>query len=208
MHHRLLQMLLFIRHDFCNGRDRSIILPLQQVDLMLQVAQHYALYSSGRCSNRLQSKKCRYQAQCKSTQSAQPVAVATAGTSALKVVPEDGAMRFFMRLECLERWNDRWRSPSRDQDLSGVDIDSAMLPCMVHLKYSLGKVFRLHSLVNYLVPCVAQIIAPSALSSTALTPLDTFNDFLIPRRGTSTHKSISSLFCFIVFPGKPQIIDI
>lgn len=60
MHHRLLQMLLFIRHDFCNGRDRSIILTLQQVDLMLQVAQHDALYSSGRCSNRLQSEKCRY----------------------------------------------------------------------------------------------------------------------------------------------------
>jgi len=141
MHHRLLQMLLFIGQDFCNGRDRSIILTFQQVDLMLQVVQHDALYSSGRCSNRLQSKKCRYRAQCKSTQSAQPVTAATAGTSALKLVPEDGAMRCFMRLECLERWNDGRCSPSRDQDLSGIDIDSAMLPCMVHLKYSLGKVF-------------------------------------------------------------------
>ena len=130
------------------------ILPLQQVDLMLQVAQHDALYSSGRCSNRLQSKKCRYQAQCKSTQSAQPIAAATAGTSALKVVPEDGAMRFFMRLECLECWNDRWRSPSRDQDLSGIDIDSAMLPCMVHLKYTPGKVFRLHRSISCVIPGV------------------------------------------------------
>lgn len=208
MHHRLLQMLLFICHDFFNGRNCSIILTFQQVDLMLLVAQHDALYRSGRCGNRLQSKKCRYRAQCESTQSAQPVAAATAATSALKLVPEDAAMRFFMRLECLEHWNNGRRGPSRDQDLSGIDVDSAMLPCMVHLKHSPGKVFRLHRWVNYLVACVAQIMAPSALSSTALTPLDTFNNFLVPRRGTCTHKSISSLFCFIVFPGKPQIIDI
>ncbi len=48
MHHRLLQMLLFIGHDFCNGHDCCIILTFQQLDLMLQVAQHDALYSSGR----------------------------------------------------------------------------------------------------------------------------------------------------------------
>ena len=129
-------MLPFLGEDGCDGAHRGFILPPKLLELVFEMAEHNPFHGHGRGGDRAPTKETGDQAKRETARAAQPEAPTTALLAALEFAPENAAVSLFMRLELPQFIHHAWRGESSEEELSRIDVHSAVLARVIDLQHA------------------------------------------------------------------------
>lgn len=136
-------VLLLLAHDLLDGPDGCFVSCAQCCDLMLQMAEHNPFDRHGGSRDGAASAKCGEESKHEAACATEVVAPATSDAAPLKLRFEDGAMPALVRLELGQLRQKIGSCEPRNEQLTAVDIDRAVLASMVDLEDPLAEGFGL-----------------------------------------------------------------
>jgi hypothetical protein len=132
-------VLLLFLHDLGDGGHRGVVFAIEASQLLLEMAEHYALNGHGGGCNRLAPEHCRDNPKEVPTHGTKLIAAAAWKTAAIELCEEDGAVLLFVSLELCKFGQERWGRESCYEDLPSVDVYRAVLPGVIDLEHAATK---------------------------------------------------------------------
>jgi hypothetical protein len=132
---------LLVSNDRFDRGTGSWINCAQGVYLVPEMPQDHPLYCDGGRCNRRSTANTRDQAQTEPTDAAQVITATTSATSTRQLRREQSPVGFFVRSECRQCGPQLDVAPPAGKVLTSIDVDRAVLACMVDLQYTIADRF-------------------------------------------------------------------